>query len=81
MLPMEFTRMVCVYLMPTLAFVAAMVNVPGRKPEWGTPHQFSLHAYEKKTSTSTFFTGPFMSKVYVLPNVGTTLYITARHST
>jgi len=72
--PMEFTRMVCVNLIPFLAFVAAMCNLPGRKDAWGTRYQFSLHAYEKKMTTSTHFTGPFMSKVYVLPSVGTTLH-------
>ena len=65
--------MVCVILIPVLAFVAAMCNLPERKPAWGTRYQFSLHAYEKKMTTSTHFTGPFMSKVYVLPSVGTTL--------
>ena len=66
--PMEFARMVCVFLIPILVFVAAMCNVPGRKPEWGVRYQFALHAYEKRMSTSTHFTGPFMSKVYVMPS-------------
>ena len=48
---------------------------------WRASHQFSLHAYEEQIGASTQFTGPFMSKVYVLPSVRGNLhdYSTSTH--
>jgi hypothetical protein len=63
-------RPLLIFLTASMALIMLIVNLTlPRDGAWRASHQFSLHAYEKHIGASTQFTGPFMSKVYVLPSV------------
>ena len=67
-------RLVLMIFMWLLLIVALGLSFLSKNGNWKARHQFALHAYEKHMDTSTEFTGPFLSKVYVLPSVRGVLY-------
>jgi len=69
MVPSGEARSVLVYLIPFVAVIAAVSNaVIGRNGKWDKAYQFSLHPYAEGMASNAQFTGPFMSKVHVLPS-------------
>ncbi len=67
-------RLVLMTFMFLFVIVALGCSYFSKNGNWKARHQFALHAYEKHMDTSTEFTGPFLSKVYVLPSVRGVLY-------
>jgi hypothetical protein len=52
-----------------LAFANAFISRNSNAPiKWDQAHQFAVHSYAPAMNTSMQFTGPFMSKVRVIPN-------------
>ena len=57
--------------MLAVAIILGITNMamhPNRTPAWDKAYQFTVHAYAPHMSTSMQFTGPFMSKVRVIPS-------------
>ena len=78
----RYARGTLVGLIAILAAVALLCNMVVQRDhdKWGKAYQFSVHAYEQKMSTTTQFTGPFMSTVHVLPGPNHTLNDNSKNS-